>query len=741
VSPSRRSGGKAGKAAGKSKGKSAGKAGKAPGRSAGKPGRIAGEPTGRGGRPSSGAVENPANGSLEAVVAVLEKRGRFWAAEPVFPAPRSEGAERHGGASRRIALGSNLTADRDGDAARAGDLVLVRQAGRGKGARAQIARVLGRPDVAGDLIEGLMLDRGLARGFEQAVEREARAASEKRIQATDGRRDLTSLPTFTIDPASARDFDDAISAEYTGSEPTSTDRGGRGIRVWVHIADVSAYVAEGSLVDLEAKRRGTSVYVPGAVEPMLPEALSNDACSLVPGVERAAVTAELELQGAKVVRAAFYRSLIRSDERLSYEQVDRIFAGSERASAPWAEPLRAAREVAGALEEERRKGHSGALTLDSSEPEFSFDGEGNVSEICMRAQTESHRLIEHLMIAANEAVARLLSERGTPCLYRVHERPEPERVKRLIDQLSSLEVPTPLVPKNMSPSQAAELMGEISRGVEKHVRGVVARAEAGDGRAGAGDGHAGAGVGHAGVAHGRAGAGDGHAGAAHGRAGVGDARAGAGDDLSAGASGGRAALTSLILRTLQQAAYSPRNKGHAGLGTAHYCHFTSPIRRYPDLVCHRALLSAVGAGERPVRAAELGDLAEWTSDRERAAMKVERDADDVARCFALERVLYEDGWEQTFVGEVVGLIAAGAFLAFGTPPAREGDPTLPIYEGMLPVRHMRGEGGAREWWELNEQGTILHGESPGSTLRLGDAVEVRVARVDVARGRVDLLPA
>jgi ribonuclease R len=295
------------------------------------------------------------------------------------------------------------------------------------------------------------------------------------------------------------------------------------------------------------------------------------------------------------------------------------------------------------------------------------------------------------MIAANEAVARLLSERGTPCLYRVHERPEPERVKRLLEQLSSLEVPTPAVPKNMSPSQAAELMGEISRRVEAHVRSVAARAGSAD--------------------------------------------------VSAGPSGGRAALTSLILRTLQQAAYSPKNKGHAGLGTAYYCHFTSPIRRYPDLVCHRALLSAVGSEERAPRAAGLGDLAEWTSDRERAAMKVERDADDVARCFALERVLYEGGWEQTFVGEVVGLIAAGAFLAFGKPAEREGAPASPIYAGMLPVRRMRGEAGGREWWELNEQGTILHGESPGSTLRLGDAIEVRVARVDVARGRVDLIPA
>ncbi len=396
------------------------------------------------------------------MVAVLEKRGRFWAAEPVFPPQRSDDGGRHPRASRRITLGSNRVADRGGEAARAGDLVLVGQAGPRDG-RAQITRVLGRPDVARDVIEGLLLDRGLARGFDPAVEREARANAARKIQATDGRRDLTGLPTFTIDPVSARDFDDAISAER------STD--GPRIRVWVHIADVSAYVPEGSLVDLEARRRGTSVYVPGAVEPMLPEALSNDACSLVPGAERAAVTVELELHGASVTKAAFYRSLIRSDERLSYEHVDRIFAGRERAAAPWGEPLEVAREVAGALERARREGHSGALTLDSSEPEFAFDNDGNVSEVGIRAQTESHRVIEHLMIAANEAVARLLSGRGTPCLYRVHERPKPERVEapRRPARLAS-RCPHRRCRKNMSRSQAAELMGEISRRVEAHVR-------------------------------------------------------------------------------------------------------------------------------------------------------------------------------------------------------------------------------------------------------------------------------
>ncbi len=188
--------------------------------------------------------------------------------------------------------------------------------------------MLGRPDVARDLVEGLLLDRGLARGFDPAVEREARAVAERKIQATDGRHDLTGLPTFTIDPASARDFDDAISAERLGDDPTHPKT-----RVWVHIADVSAYVPEGSLVDLEARRRGTSVYVPGAVEPMLPEALSNDACSLVPGHERAAVTVELELHGATVAKAAFYRSLIRSDERLTTSRSTRSSPGaSARAS-------------------------------------------------------------------------------------------------------------------------------------------------------------------------------------------------------------------------------------------------------------------------------------------------------------------------------------------------------------------------------------------------------------------------
>jgi ribonuclease R len=190
---------------------------------------------------------------------------------------------------------------------------------------------------------------------------------------------------------------------------------------------------------------------------------------------------------------------------------------------------------------------------------------------------------------------------------------------------------------------------------------------------------------------------------------------------------GGSALTSLVLRSLKQAYYSPRNLGHAGLASPRYCHFTSPIRRYPDLVVHRALLSSLGVDDAAPRAEELDEVGLESSAAERHAMEVERSAADVCLCFLLERELFESGWEETeFDGEVVGLIGAGAFVAFG----EEG------YEGFLPVRRMRGD-----WWELNEEGTMLVGERQGGVVRLGDQLRVKVERVESARGRVDLSPA
>lgn len=568
--------------------------------------------------------------SAAAFVGVLEKRGRILTVTPFFEPGPSVDVEkpRHG--------------------EHIGELV---QVAAKTAKRARIERRIGSPDVARDVLEALMLHRGLRRRFDPLVEREARIAAEQMMGSppTPERRDFRDLTTFTIDPSSAKDFDDAISAEEL---PDGA------IRVWVHIADVAAFVKPGSAVDREAFRRGNSVYVPGLVEPMLPEALSNHACSLVPGEDRLTVTVELDFDGAKVRRTAFHRSVIRSDERLDYPRVDRIFAGVEKAVDPWAKPLAAARKAAQALSDAREA--RGALAVDSSEPEFAFSPDGHVESVLPSEQTESHRLIEFLMIAANEAVAGMLQKRKLPALFRVHEPPDSPRVERLIAQLESLDVPTPPLPEHMTAAQAGELVSEAARSVDAEVRR---------------RGH------------------------------------------------GRAAFTSLVLRSLKQALYSPRNLGHYGLRSERYCHFTSPIRRYPDLICHRALLSAIGAGEATVRASQLEAAGEWCSDRERDAMGTERKADNVARAFLLERRLFEEGWNQEFSGEVAGLIGAGAFIAFDG------------YEGLLGVRRLRGE-----WWELNEFETMLVGTDSDKRIRLGDPVRVQVEKVDAPRGRVDLLP-
>jgi ribonuclease R len=266
--------------------------------------------------------------------------------------------------------------------------------------------------------------------------------------------------------------------------------------------------------------------------------------------------------------------------------------------------------------------------------------------------------VEELMICANEAVAALLAGRRREALYRVHERPDPQSLELLLSKLEALEVPTPPVPEHLTAADAAGLAAEASVRVAGYV-------------------------------------------AASGR--------------------GRTAYPALVLRALKQARYDPANLGHSGLASRAYCHFTSPIRRYPDLVCHRALLRELGAVDDPLPE-DLPELAEWTSVREREAANVEHAADAICLAWLLERRLFELGWDACLTGEVTGVIGSGIFVRFDE-----------IFEGYLPARRLEGD-----YYEPDALATALVGRRSGRRFRLGDPVEVRVEGIDRTSGKVNL---
>jgi ribonuclease R len=555
------------------------------------------------------------------VVVEVSRRGRLVMGEPYFTP------------------GVPLPLDKNGlgDVGE-GDLAVV---ARRRG-RARLERALGPADRIENVLEALLEHEGLRRDF---------APVQLPEPSYEGRADLRDLLTFTIDPETAKDFDDAISAR----------READGVRVWVHIADVSWFVRAGTPLDHGAADRALSVYVPGLVAPMLPHALADDACSLRPHLDRLSVTVEVPFNGSlEPGQATFYRSVIRSDARLTYGQAERILKGDENADERLVEALRLSERVA--LHLRQRRFARGALRIAGAEIAVQFDGDGGVERAFLETEPHAHALIEELMILANEAVAELLSSRRRGALFRVHERPEPQSVSRLLTKLADLEVPTPPAPDTdrMSPSDAARVAAEASERVSEYVE----RARR-----------------------------------------------------------GREAFPALVLRSLKQARYHPQNLGHAGLASTAYCHFTSPIRRYPDLVVHRALLHELGQGDDPVPE-DLEEAADHCSLQEREAAQIEYRADDICLAWLLEEVLFERGWETVFPGEITGLIGSGLFVRFAD-----------VFEGFLPARRLHG------YFEINELETALVGRRGGGIYRLGDPVEVSVEEIRRTEGKVELRPA
>jgi ribonuclease R len=299
--------------------------------------------------------------------------------------------------------------------------------------------------------------------------------------------------------------------------------------------------------------------------------------------------------------------------------------------------------------------------VQSPEEVFSFDGNGGVADAWLEGEPHAHMLVEELMILANECVGAFLSARNRAALYRVHERPDPKAVEHLIAKLADLGVPTPPVPDPLTPQLAATVAGEASKLVTAY---------------------------------------------------------------AAQAGRGKEAFPSLVLRALKQARYDPKNLGHAGLASSAYCHFTSPIRRYPDLVVHRALLRELGLADEPLPE-DLQHLAEHASERERAAAQIEYAADAICLSWLLERRLYELGWDEEWEGEIIGVIASGIFVRFGE-----------VFEGFLPARRLQGE-----YFELNDLATAMRGRTTGRTYRLGDGITIRVERISRNDGKVELTPA
>ena len=478
---------------------------------------------------------------------------------------------------------------------------------------------------------------GVPTGFSEAVEREA---EDQALPTLKGREDLREVPFITIDPADARDHDDAV---YAARDDDPKNEGGW--IVWVAIADVAAYVRPGTHLDREARDKGNSTYFPDRVEPMLPEVLSNGLCSLKEGENRAclAVRMVFDKDGRKTGHK-FVRGLMRSHAKLSYEQAQSAIDGqTDDATGPIMEailyPLWNAYR---AMLKGRLK--RSPLQIESAERRIRMAPDGGIASIEKRASLEAHRLIEEMMIQANVCAAETLEQKKTPLIYRVHDAPSQEKIFNLADFLSTIGKP----------------WNKGEPGTTKRFNKLLDETRDGE---------------YADV------------------------------------------VNEVVLRTQMQAIYSPDNVGHFGLNLDRYAHFTSPIRRYSDLIVHRGLIRALGFGKDGLtdrEIAELPAIAEGVTMTERRSMAAERDAMD--RYIA---AFLEDRVGATFTGRITGVTRFGLFIRLDETGA----------DGLVPVSTL-----GSEYFAHDDRAHALVGERTGKRFTLGRKVEVKLMEATPVTG-------
>lgn len=521
-----------------------------------------------------------------------------------------------------------------------GDLVAVEitAARRFGPQQARVVERFGRMDRARNLSLIAIHAHGLPHSFSDEAHAQARRSQAAPLGT---RADLRAVPLVTIDGEDARDFDDAVWAE---PDPDPANPGGW--HLLVAIADVSWYVRPDDALDTDAYLRGNSTYFPDRVVPMLPEELSNGWCSLKPHEDRPCLAAHMWIDAAgKLRRHRFVRGLMRSAARLTYTQLQAAIDGCpDDVTGPLVEPvLRPLYGAYRALTEERRR--RGTLELDLIERQIVVDREGHIRGVVPRARYDSHKLIEEFMITANVAAAERLEASAYPCVYRIHDRPDPERLAALKEALSSLDLRAP---------GASARAGDFNRILDR-VRG------------------------------------------------------GPHEHL----------VNTLVLRTQAQAVYSPTNVGHFGLGLRRYAHFTSPIRRYADLLVHRALIAAENLGDGGwdrSRDPDLEAITAHISMTERRSAAAERETVD-----RFTAAYLSDKIDATFTGKVNGVSRFGVFVTLDETGA----------DGIIPMRHL-----PRDYYELDEAHHRLIGQRHRLVLQVGDAVTVRLLETDDVTGSI-----